>query len=122
MLVSRCAIAAVLLWLTGTLPAVAQTYEQLADPAGEPASAIGIYDPSLEYLPDGSMGWLFYSAVHPNGSPSGTGVSSRVAVTTSHGADWSFVAAISSSLPATAMSLGPNEPLLRIGSIAPLSP
>ncbi|MFQ5696931.1 MAG: hypothetical protein ACE5IL_01450 [Myxococcota bacterium] len=84
----------------------AQTYDRLQ--ISNQASTNGIFDPSVEYLPDGSVGWLFYSSVGGGLTPPlwGPEVSSRVARTTDHGSTWTFVQDINVSVPGVVMVQG----------------
>ena len=67
----------------------------------------GIYDPSLAYTPDGSVGWLAYSSVTGNGNlingkvSLGEYVSTHLARTTDGGASWTFVKALNVSTNGT---------------------
>jgi hypothetical protein len=64
--------------------------------AGDPAEK-GIYDPSVAYTPDGSVGWLAYSSVNGSGNvihgrlALGEYVGTHLARTTNGGGSWAFV-------------------------------
>ncbi len=77
-------------------PGAAQDYDRLTV-VGETDAPNGIYDPSVEYLPDGSRGWLFYSSV----GGAGPAVETHLAETTDHGATWTFRQEINSAVPET---------------------
>jgi len=67
--------------------------------AGE-SSRNGIFDPSVEYAPFCSMGWLSYSAVFGGASPFGPHVETRIAYTLDQGRSWSFSGVAIPSTPA----------------------
>lgn len=58
----------------------------------------GVYDPSLEYAPDGT-GWMAYSAV--TAGPDGT-VETRIARSDDRGLSWTLAARINDASPAAA--------------------
>jgi hypothetical protein len=62
-------------------------------PAGDRIQS-GIYDPSVAYTPDGSIGWLAYSSVTGDDKPVGPYVHTHLARTTDGGAHWEFVKAL----------------------------
>jgi hypothetical protein len=67
----------------------------------------GIYDPSVSYTPDGSVGWMAYSSVTGNGNlingkvSLGEYVSTHLARTTDGGASWTFIKALNKSTDGT---------------------
>ena len=69
----------------------------------------GIYDPSVAYSPDGSVGWLAYSSVTGSGNlvkgkvALGEYVHTHLARTTDGGATWTFVKALNVSADGTCM-------------------
>jgi len=79
------------------LPATAQVYDEVVV-VGDVVDN-GIFDPSVEYLPDGSEGWLFYSAVSGDTSPWGPLVETRVARSVDHGQTWTFAAELNLAVP-----------------------
>ena len=66
----------------------------------------GIYDPSVEYNQDGSIGWLVYSALEsPNDSkklrlPISKTVATHLAKSTDNGKTWEFITELNSSAEA----------------------
>src|SRR5258708_4657635 len=80
--------------LTGQLAGLKQAagdvhYTKLV-PSGERLEG-GIYDPSMAYTPDGSVGWLAYSSVRGEHKPIGEFVHTHLARSTDGGASWQFV-------------------------------
>ena len=61
----------------------------------------GIYDPSVAYTSDGSIGWLAYSSVTGNLKPFGPFVNTHLARSTDGGAHWKFVKALNDGALAT---------------------
>ena len=67
----------------------------------------GIYDPSVAYSPDGSVGWLAYSSVKGDGNlvkgkvSLGEYIHTHLARTTDGGATWTFVKALNVSADGT---------------------
>ena len=51
----------------------------------------GIYDPSIEYTPDGKTGWLAYSSITGDFKPVGPYVHTHLARSDDHGKSWHFV-------------------------------
>lgn len=83
--------------LAGILARLAQTagdvhYTRLV-PAGDRLQS-GIYDPSVAYTADGSVGWLAYSSVTGGLKPFGPFVNTHLASSTDGGAHWRFVKAL----------------------------
>ena len=80
------------------------TYERIII-AGENANK-GIYDPSVEYNKDGSIGWLVYSALEsPEDSkklllPISKTVATHLAKSTDNGKTWQFITELNSSTEA----------------------
>ncbi|EDY21388.1 hypothetical protein CfE428DRAFT_0633 [Chthoniobacter flavus Ellin428] len=70
----------------------------------------GIYDPSIEYSRDGSVGWLLYSSVTGNYRPAGKYVHTCLARTTDHGRTWTYVGRINTSADGT-LDLGDGRKL-----------
>ena len=61
----------------------------------------GIFDPSLEYSPDGKTGWLTYTTITGHFKPVGPFASTHLARSNDHGATWTFVKALNTSADAT---------------------
>lgn len=61
----------------------------------------GIYDPSVAYTADGSIGWLAYSSITGNFKPAGPFVNTHLARSTDGGAHWRFVKALNTAEFAT---------------------
>lgn len=61
----------------------------------------GIYDPSLEYTPDGKTGWLAYSSITGDFKPVGPYVHTHLARSDDHGKTWHFVKAVCQSIDGT---------------------
>ena len=57
----------------------------------------GIYDPSVAYAPDGSVGWLAYSSVTSTAKPFAGYVHTHLARSTDRGARWQFVKVLNAS-------------------------
>ena len=90
--------------LAGTLAQLKQAagdvhYTKLI-PEGDTLQS-GIYDPSVAYTPDGSIGWLAYSSVTGDFKPVGPFVNTHLARSTDGGAHWRFVKALSTATFAT---------------------
>lgn len=58
----------------------------------------GIYDPSIEYSPDGKIGWLAYSSVSGDFKPVGPYVHTHLARSDDHGKTWHFAKVICQSV------------------------
>ncbi|MBI5800500.1 MAG: exo-alpha-sialidase [Verrucomicrobia bacterium] len=69
-------------------------------PSGERLEG-GLYDPSIAYAPDGSVGWLAYSSVTGDHKPIGEYVHTHLARTTNGGASWQFVKVLNPSTNST---------------------
>jgi len=61
----------------------------------------GVFDPSLEFVPGSSEGWLAYSAVFGDVQPWGPHVETHLARTQDAGASFSFVSVVNASEPGT---------------------
>jgi hypothetical protein len=57
----------------------------------------GIYDPSVKYSRDGTVGWLLYSSITGDFKPVGPYVHTCLARSDDHGRTWKFVAKINTS-------------------------
>jgi len=77
--------------------------------AGE-TSANGIFDPSLEFAPGSSAGWLAYSAVFGSLEPWGPHVETRLARTPDSGVSWTLDSVVNASTFAT-ITLGDGSSL-----------
>jgi hypothetical protein len=73
-------------------------------------SAGGIYDPSIEYSRDGSVGWLAYSSITGDFKPVGPYVHTCLAKTMDHGRSWTYVGRINTSVAGT-LDLGGGKTL-----------
>jgi hypothetical protein len=58
----------------------------------------GIYDPSLQYSPDGKIGYLAYSSITGDFKPVGPYVHTHLARSDDHGRSWHFVKAVCPSV------------------------
>jgi len=86
------------------------TYHPLTiegDPTGD---NYGIYDPSIEYSRDGTVGWLLYSSVTGEYKPVGKYVHTCLAKSIDHGRTWTYVGRINTSADAT-LDLGDGKTL-----------
>jgi hypothetical protein len=72
---------------------------ELIKVSGEPAGANGIYDPSVEYNQDGSVGWLAYTAVDSSRDFLRDTLATHLAKTTDNGKTWVFVKVINPNQP-----------------------
>ena len=63
------------------------------------APANGLFDPSIEFAPGASEGWLAYSAVFGSSPGWGPHVETRLARTTDAGTSWSFHSVVNPSTP-----------------------
>jgi hypothetical protein len=70
----------------------------------------GIYDPSIEYTPDGKTGWLAYSSVTGDFKPVGPYVHTHLARSDDHGRSWHFVTAVCPSVDGSLRRPG-SDPL-----------
>jgi len=68
----------------------------------------GIYDPSIEYSPDGKTGWLAYSSVTGDFKPVGPYVHTHLARSDDHGRSWHFVKEICRSVDDSLKRPGSN--------------
>jgi hypothetical protein len=64
----------------------------------------GIYDPSVAYTADGSVGWLAYSSITGDFKPVGPYVNTHLARSTDGGAHWQFVEALNTATDATVVT------------------
>ena len=85
--------------ITGVQPSAAQTYHELTI-VGDVLDN-GIFDPSVEYLPDGNVGWLTYSSISGDATPWGPKVETHLAKTLDHGETWVFEQKVNASIPGT---------------------
>lgn len=70
----------------------------------------GIYDPSLEYSPDGKTGWLAYSSISGDFKPVGPYVHTHLARSDDQGKTWRFVKAVCPSVDGSLQRPG-SDPL-----------
>jgi hypothetical protein len=70
----------------------------------------GIYDPSLEYTPDGKTGWLAYSSIAGDFKPVGPYVHTHLARSDDHGKSWHFIKAVCQSVDGSLQRPG-SDPL-----------
>lgn len=102
--------------LVGPLGALKQAagdvhYTKLV-PTGERLEG-GIYDPSVAYTPDGSVGWLAYSSVKGDFKPIGQYVHTHLARSTDGGAHWQFVKVLNASTDGT-LTMADGKSLLGV--------
>ncbi len=105
-LLTLAASAFLIQLITGTTfgQARSNNYERITI-AGETANK-GVYDPSIEYNQDGSVGWLVYSALEsPDDGrkllPIPKTIATHLAKSTDHGKTWKFISELNSSAEAT---------------------
>jgi hypothetical protein len=70
----------------------------------------GIYDPSIKYSRDGTVGWLLYSSITGDFKPVGPYVHTCLARSSDHGATWTYVTRINTSADGT-LDLGEGRTL-----------
>ena len=77
------------------------TYQRLTIEGDPTVGGYGIFDPSIEYSRDGTIGWLLYSSVTGEYKPVGKYVHTNLAKSTDHGRTWRYVGRINTSADAT---------------------